>query len=104
MDTIKNLRGAFPDLHYEEHEIISQGNKAIFVGSVTGTHNGNLFFIPPTGNRIGYEAVHIRTIGEDCKIVEHKSIRDDLKFMLQLGVIKPVSEFGPYIKGWKGVG
>jgi predicted ester cyclase len=104
VDTIKNLRGAFPDLHYEEHEIISQGNKVIFVGSVTGTHKGNFFFIPPTGNRIGYEAVHIHTIGEDGKIVEHKSIRDDLKFMLQLGVIKPVSEFEPYIKGWKGIG
>ena len=61
-------------------------------------------FIPPTGNRISYEAVHIHTIGEDGKIAEHKSIRDDLKFMLQLGVIKPVSEFEPYIKGWKGVG
>jgi hypothetical protein len=93
-----------PDLHYEEHEIISQGNKVIFVGSVTGTHKGNFFFIPPTGNRISYEAVHIHTIGEDGKIVEHKSIRDDLKFMLQLSVIKPVSEFEPYIKGWKGIG
>ena len=104
VDTIKNLRGAFPDLHYEEHEIISQGNKVIFVGRVTGTHKGNFFFIPPTGNRISYEAVHIHIIGEDGKIVEHKSIRDDLKFMLQLGVIKPVSEFEPFIKGWKGVG
>ena len=37
-DTIKNLRSAFPDLHYEEQEIISQGNKVIFVGNVTGAH------------------------------------------------------------------
>ena len=56
VDTIKNLRSAFPDLHYEEHEIISQGNKVIFVGNVTGTHKGNFFFIPPTGNKISYEA------------------------------------------------
>jgi nogalonic acid methyl ester cyclase / aklanonic acid methyl ester cyclase len=104
VNTIKNLRSAFPDLHYEEHEIISQGNKVIFWGSVTGTHKGNFFFVPPTDNRISYEAVHIHTIGEDGKIVEHKSIRDDLKFMLQLGVIKPVSEFESYFKGWKGVG
>jgi predicted ester cyclase len=95
------LRGAFPDLHNEEHEIISQGNKVIFMGSVTGTHKGNFFFIP-TGNRISYEAVHIYTIGEDGKIVEHKSIRDDLKFMLQLGVIKPVSEFEPTLKDGRG--
>jgi steroid delta-isomerase-like uncharacterized protein len=90
VDTIKNLRSAFPDLHYEEHEIIVQGNKVVFVGNVTGTHKGNFFFIPPTGNKISYEAVHIHTIGKDGKIVEHKAIRDDLKFMMQLGVIKPV--------------
>ena len=68
VDTINNLRGAFPDLHYEEHEIISQGNKVIFVGSVTGTHKGNFFFIPPIGNKIGYEAIHIHTMGEDGKM------------------------------------
>ena len=105
VDTIKNLRSAFPDLHYEEHEIISQGNKVIFVGNVTGTHKGNFFFIPPTGNKISYEAVHIHTIGDDGKIVEHRAIRDDLKFMMQLGLVKPIfSEYEAYFKGWKGVG
>jgi steroid delta-isomerase-like uncharacterized protein len=103
-DTVKNLRSAFPDLHYEEHDIISQGNKVVFVGNVTGTHKGNFFFIPPTENKISYDAVHIHTIGKDGKIVEHKAIRDDLKFMMQLGVVKPTSEFEPYIKGWKGTG
>jgi steroid delta-isomerase-like uncharacterized protein len=105
VDTIKNLRSAFPDLHYEESEIISQGNKVIFVGNVTGTHRGNFFFIPPTGNKISYEAVHIHTIGDDGKIVEHRAIRDDLKFMMQLGLVKPISyEYEAYFKGWKGVG
>jgi steroid delta-isomerase-like uncharacterized protein len=104
IDTIKNLRSAFPDLHYEEREIISQGNKVIFVGNVTGTHRGNFFFIPPTGNKISYEAVHIHTIGDDGKIVEHRAIRDDLKFMMQLGLVKPISsEYEAYFKGWKGV-
>jgi steroid delta-isomerase-like uncharacterized protein len=105
VDTIKNLRSAFPDLHYEESEIISQGNKVIFVGNVTGTHRGNFFFIPPTGNKISYEAVHIHTTGDDGKIVEHRAIRDDLKFMMQLGLVKPISsEYEAYFKGWKGVG
>ena len=104
IDVIKNLRSAFPDLHYEEHDIISQGNKVVFVGYVTGTHKGNLFFIPPTGKKVSYDAVHIHTIGDDGKIVEHKAIRDDLEFMMQLGIIRPASEFEPYIKGWKGTG
>jgi steroid delta-isomerase-like uncharacterized protein len=102
IDIIKNLRDAFPDLHYEEHDIISQDDKVVFVGNVTGTHKGKLFFIPPTGNKISYDAVHIYTIGKDRKMVEHKAVRDDLKFMMQLEVVKPASEFEPYIKGWKG--
>ena len=104
VDTIYNLRSAFPDLHYEEHKIISQVNKVIFVGNVTGTHKGNFFFIPPTGNKISYETVHIHTIGKDGKIVEHRAMRDDLRFMMQLGAVRPAPEFGPYIKGWKGTG
>jgi nogalonic acid methyl ester cyclase/aklanonic acid methyl ester cyclase len=102
IDTIKSLRNAFPDLHYEEREIISQDNTVVFIGNVTGTHTGNFFFIPPTGNKISYEAVHIHKIGKEGKIVEHKAIRDDLKFMMQLGAVKPASKYGPYITGWKG--
>jgi nogalonic acid methyl ester cyclase/aklanonic acid methyl ester cyclase len=102
IDTIKSLSNAFPDLHYEESEIISQDNTVVFVGNVTGTHTGNFFFIPPTGNKIFYEAVHIHKIGKEGKIVEHKAIRDDLKFMMQLDVVKPVSKYEPYIAGWKG--
>lgn len=42
--------------------------------------------------------------GKDGKIVEHKAIRDDFNFMMQLGAIKPAPELEPYIKGWKGTG
>ena len=104
VDTIKNLRNAFPDLHYEEHEIISQDNKVVFIGNVTGTHTGNFFFVPPIGNKISYEAVHIHTIGDDGKIIEHRAIRDDLKFMMQLGLVKATSsEYEKFFKTWKGV-
>jgi steroid delta-isomerase-like uncharacterized protein len=104
IDTIKNLRSAFPDLHYEEQEIISQDDTVVFVGTVTGTHTGSFFFIPPTGNKISYEAVHIHTIGKDGKIIEHRAIRDDLKFMLQLGLVKAASpEYEKFFKGWKDI-
>ena len=104
IDTIKNLRSAFPDLHYEEQDIISQDDKVVFIGNVTGTHTGSFFFIPPTGNRISYEAVHIHTIGKDGKIIEHRAIRDDLKFMLQLGLVKASSiEYEKYLMTWKEI-
>jgi steroid delta-isomerase-like uncharacterized protein len=91
IDTIKNLRTAFPDLHHEEQIIISQDNIVVSIINVTGTHTGNFFILPPTGKKISYEAVHIYQIGEDGKIVEHKAIRDDLTFLAQLGVIEASS-------------
>ncbi len=104
VDTIKNLRSAFSDLHYEEQDIISQDDKVVFIGIVTGTHTGSFFFIPPTGKKISYEAVHIHTIGKDGKIIEHRAIRDDLKFMLQLGLVKAASpEYEKFFKTWKEI-
>jgi len=91
IDTVENLRTAFPDLRHHEEAIISQDDKVISILNVTGTHTGNFFILPPTGNEISYEAVHLYRVGEDGKIVEHKAVRDDLTFLAQLGVIEPSS-------------
>ena len=70
IDTVKNLRSAFSDLHYEEQETIASGDKVISILNVTGKHVGNFFGIAaPTGHDISYQAVHIHRIGEDGKIV-----------------------------------
>jgi uncharacterized protein (TIGR02246 family) len=102
IDTVKNLRGAFADLHYEEQETIASGDKVISILNVTGKHVGKFFIIPPTGNDIRYRAVHIHRIGDDGKIVEHKAIRDDLTLMMQLGVVGPNSEYDKLFQAWKG--
>jgi uncharacterized protein (TIGR02246 family) len=102
IDTVKNLRSAFADLRYEEQETVASKDKVISILKVTGEHVGNFFFIPPTGNEICYRAVHIHRIGNDGKIVEHKAIRDDLTFMMQLGVIGPTSEYDKLFQAWKG--
>ena len=103
IDTIKNLRTAFPDLHHEEQIIISQDNIVVSIINVTGTLTGNFFILPPTGKKISYEAVHIYQIGEDGKIVEHKAIRDDLTFLAQLGVIETSSsEYKPFFQALTG--
>jgi uncharacterized protein (TIGR02246 family) len=104
VDTVKNLRSAFADLHYEEQEIVASGDKVISIVNVTGKHVGNFFGIaPPTGRNISYQAVHIHRIGNDGKIVEHKAIRDDLKFMMQLGIVGPRStQYEPLFQAWKG--
>ena len=106
IDTVKNLRSAFADLHYEEQETIAAGDKVISIVKVTGKHTGNFFIISPTGNKINYEAVHIHRI-VDGKIMEHKAIRDDLSLMVQLGVVGPKSDRYESLfqawKAWKGL-
>jgi predicted ester cyclase len=104
IDTVKNLRSAFADLHYEEQETIASGDKVVQILTITGKHVGNFFGIAtPTGNNISYQGVHIYRIGEDGKIVEHRAIRDDLKFMMQLGIVSPASpEYEQLFQAWKG--
>jgi nogalonic acid methyl ester cyclase / aklanonic acid methyl ester cyclase len=70
IDTVRNLRAAFTDLHYEEQETIADEDKVVSIVNVTGKHTGNFFVIPPSGNNINYRAVHIHRI-VDGKIVEH---------------------------------
>jgi predicted ester cyclase len=102
IDTVRALRSAFADLHYEEQETIAAGDKVVSIVNVTGKHTGNFFVIPPTGNKISYQAVHIHRIGDDGKITEHKAIRDDLSFMVQLGVIGPKSsQYESLFQAWK---
>jgi steroid delta-isomerase-like uncharacterized protein len=105
-DTIRNLRSAFADLHYEEQETIAAGDKVVSIVNVTGKHTGNFFVIPPSGNKISYRAVHIHRIA-DGKIVEHQAIRDDLSLMVQLGVVGPKSDQYESLfqawKAWKGL-
>jgi predicted ester cyclase len=103
IDTVENLLIAFPDLRHHEEAIIAQDDMVVSIINVTGTHNGNFFILPPTGNKNSYEAVHLYRVDEDGKIVEHKAIRDDLTFLAQLGVIKPSSpEFVPFFEALTG--
>ena len=104
IDTVVKLRNAISDLHYEIIEIISSNEKVLAIVSVTGKHTGSFFdFIPPSGNRISFQAVHIFTIGDDSKIIEHRAIRDDLALMYQLGVVKSTEpQYDEFLISWKG--
>src|SRR5437763_14674663 len=40
-DTVRALRGAFAEIHYEEQETIASGDKVASIMNVTGKHTGN---------------------------------------------------------------
>jgi nogalonic acid methyl ester cyclase / aklanonic acid methyl ester cyclase len=103
VNIVKSLRAALSELHYKEQEIIASNDKVVSIMIVTGKHTGDLFGIPPTGNNFSYQAAHFYAIADD-KIVEHKAIRDDLRFMMQLGVIGAASpQYEHIINAWKGM-
>ena len=83
IDTVKSIRNAFSNLLYEEQEICAMDNKVFSRVIVSGIIQEAFFIFPPTGNKFSYQAVHIHRFS-DNKIVEHRAIRDDLTFMMQL--------------------
>src|SRR5215211_3521194 len=53
-------------------------------------------------SELHYKEQEITTAND--KIAEHKAFRDDLSFMIQLGVIGPASpQYEPIINAWKGM-
>ena len=82
------LRGAFPDLRMDVHDMIAEGDKVVARVSVHGTHRGELMGMPPTGARVEVTATDIFRI-EGGKIAEHWGNFDNLGMMQQLGAIPP---------------
>jgi steroid delta-isomerase-like uncharacterized protein len=80
------LRTAFPDLHYTIEELVAEGDTVVGRVTMSGTHQGPLMGIAPTGRSVRQAQVHIVRF-RDGKGVEHRGLRDDLGLMQQLGVI-----------------
>ncbi len=62
-----------------------EGDKVVVHDRFGGTHRGDLFGHPGTGDRIEWMAIHIYTI-RDGKILEDAVMADALAIMQQLGL------------------
>jgi len=80
----------FPnDYNFTTHELIAKGDKVIARVTVTGTHEGEYYGIPASGNKIEFGVIDIFHIKEG-KIVETREEIDSLGLMRQLGMeLKP---------------
>ena len=80
------FRSAMPDVWVTVDDIITDGDKVAARWTSTGTHQGDLFGIPPTGNAVKITATVVyRT--ENGRLAEGWINRDDFGLMRQLGVI-----------------
>jgi steroid delta-isomerase-like uncharacterized protein len=83
---ISAMRNGIPDLCYTIKDAVITADKVVVRVSVTGTHLGNLFGIPPTGKAIAIEQINIERI-KSGKIIEHWRVTEELKMMQQLGLV-----------------
>ena len=80
---------AFPDYIHNIQDVIAKGDKVVVKTTYTGTHEGDFYGAPPTGNTFKYLGIHILTIKEG-KIVEAWVLEDMLYLWHQLGMeLKP---------------
>lgn len=77
---------AIPDAQGEVLDVVAEGDKVVLVDRFGGTHRGEFFGSPGTGNHIEWTAIHIYTI-RDGKILEDATMTDSLAMMQQLGLV-----------------
>ncbi len=79
-------RSALPYLKCEIEDIIVEGDKVAMRSRITGTHKGELAGIPPTGNRVSMNTIHIFRIAGG-RIADNWDIADLLGLMQQIGAV-----------------
>ena len=85
------FRGAFPDLNVTIDDLIAEDGKVVIRGTWSGTHQGELMGIPPTGKSVSFGVIDTIRIA-DGKIVEHWGQMDTTSMMQQLGVVPAPGE------------
>ena len=78
---------AFLDLTTKIDDLIVDGNNAVVVLSLEGTHIGEFLGIPPTGKRFTMPAVFFYQL-ENGKIVRERRIYDFTGLLVQIGALK----------------
>ena len=82
------VRQAFPDLEITVEDQIAEGDKVLTRFRTRGTHQGELWGIPPTGKEVEITNMSMCRI-EGGKMAEEWPAPDRLGMMQQLGVIPP---------------
>jgi predicted ester cyclase len=83
---IEWFRNALPDLTYTVEDQITEGDKVATRYKVSGTHQGEFFGVPPTGERVQMTGIMIDCF-EGGKMVEEWPEYDLLGVMRQLGAV-----------------
>jgi predicted ester cyclase len=80
------LLSVFPDHRFDVEDAAADGETVAVRGTCSGTHEGELMGIAPTGKRFAAQQSHwFRVV--DGRLAEHWAVKDDLGMLRQLGIM-----------------
>jgi steroid delta-isomerase-like uncharacterized protein len=93
-EVISTLREAFPDLHFEIHEILGEGQAVACRSTMTGTHRGPLRIgpmasLPVNGATIEVPHMHFFRYDDEARVTDLWHVWDTLALARQLGAPAP---------------
>ena len=77
----------FPDLYVEVRDLFSVGNRMCVQCTLSGTHEGELLGLPPTGRRVEVETCLVFRVAGDGLVHEEVIYSDFATMLRQLGVL-----------------
>ncbi len=89
---IEGLKARFADVvtgldpNYKLNQIIAEGDMVVVHWTMTGTHQGKIVGIAPTGRTVTFSGIDIYRL-HDGKLAEHWHVIDSLQMLQQLGMI-----------------
>ena len=78
---------AFPDMQMHAEEVLVSGDKTVTRARATGTHQGELMDMPPTGKSVDVKLIDIMQFNDAGMVREHWGLMDMFSMMQQLGAI-----------------
>lgn len=100
---LDDIAATFPDIVFEPHEIVAEGDTVMVRYTLSGTHTGVqklpfvhggfLAGVAPTGKTFSTQHTHIFRF-EDGLVVKHDAVQDNLAMARQLGlgILNPLKE------------
>lgn len=83
-EVAKHFRAAMPDLHSQMIQVNAEDNLVYYLGRLTGTHTGQFFQVPPSGNKVNITGISGFRL-ESGLIVGQWGIFDAVGLMQQMG-------------------
>jgi predicted ester cyclase len=81
---MERIWAAFPDAHFTIEHLALDGDTVICIGTMDGTHDGELLGMPPSGRRVRWRQCHVVRVDGEGRALEHRAIRDDAGLFRQM--------------------